>query len=220
MSKPALPEISDADYAKYEEAAAGCLARVKEVIDSADWKKDKEEPDVTFYSRSAPGSKFLMIKAVSLIPKPYDVVVNHLCGMDDIEPSMPADKRDGTHQRHLFVKEANKWNDGFLYMALETTSRLVSPRDFLMYRKHFAEDGKDYFSQVSIVNDAIKPEVKGFVRAQILTQCFVIEQAGDNVKLTFIVHADPAGSVPAMIYNTIACNQGNCVKKIKLELTK
>ena len=219
MSKHTLPEISAEDYAKYDEDSKACFARIKDIIDSPDWKKDKEEPDVTFYSRNVAGSKFLMIKAVSVIPKPYDVVVDHMCRLDDIEPEMPASFRDGIHQRHLYLKEENKWNDGFFYLALETTTRLVSPRDFLLYRKHYVEDGKDYFSQVSIVNDAIKPEVKGFVRAKILTQCYVLEKTeGDAVKLTFIVHADPSGSVPALVYNAIASNQGNSVKKIKLEL--
>ena len=51
-----------------------------------------------------------------------------------------------------------------------------------------------------------------------LTQCFVAEQAGDEVKLTFIVHADPAGSIPAWIYNKVATDQGYAVKKIRDEL--
>ena len=217
MTHP-LPPISAEDVAKYEAAITECLERCKALLDAGDWKKDKEEKDVVFFTRKVEGSSFNMVKSISMIPKPMEMVVDNLSEVRNIEPNMPAKERDGTHQQWLFVHEPNKFNDGYMYLALETPSMLVSPRDFLMYRKHFEEGGKHYFPQVSIENDAIRGPVKGFVRGKILTQCFVAEQDGDQVKLTFIVHADPAGSIPAWIYNKVATDQGYAVKKIRDEL--
>ena len=214
------PAIPPEEIQKYEEAIQKCFEDCKAVVDAPDWKKEKEEPDVTFFVRKVEGSSFNMVKSFSMIPKPMDVVVDDLCEVQNIEPDMDPKVRGETHQQHLYISKPNKWNDGFIYLALETPTRIVSPRDFLMYRKHFEENGKHYFTQVSIVNDAIQPEVKGFVRGRILTQCFLAEQEGDQIKLTFIVHADPAGSIPAWIYNKVATGQGYEVKVIRDRLMK
>lgn len=217
MAHP-LPPLSPEEVAKHEAAINECLERVKALLDSPDWKKDKEEKDVVFFTRKVQGSSFNMIKSISMIPVPMEKVLDELSEVRNLEPDMPASERDDTHQQHLFVAEPNRFNDGYMYLALESPSRLVSPRDFLMYRKHFEVDGKHFFPQVSIVNDAIRGPVKGFVRGNIITQCFVAEQAGDQVKLTFIVHADPAGSIPGWVYNQVATGQGYAVKKIRDKL--
>ncbi|OHS96024.1 hypothetical protein TRFO_10200 [Tritrichomonas foetus] len=103
-------------------------------------------------------------------------------------------------------------------MALESGSKLVSPRDFVMFRKHYEQNGTHYFTQCSVPNETIRPEVKKFVRGKIIVQAFIVDKDpnnADSVRVRFVVHADPRGSIPAMIYNTVASNQGYAVKKLK-----
>jgi hypothetical protein len=185
------------------------------VLDAPDWSSPRRDGDTTFYTRSVAGSSFTMIKSEVAIPAPLHVILDRLSEVPEVTPDMPAAVRDGSIRRYGLVVEPNRFNEGFIYLALESGSRLVSPRDFLMYRRHFEKDGTHYFVQASVQNDAIKPEVKGFVRGRILTQAFALDIKDDVPRLRFVAHADPAGSIPAIIYNAVAQKQGYLVQKLK-----
>jgi len=182
------PPITPEDLAKYEAASRKCLEDTKAMLDAPDWKEKKKDRGVVFCTRSVPGSRFNAVKSVTMVPRSMRAVVDNLSEMAELEPDMPADVRDGAHQRHMHVTAPNSFNDGYVYIALETPTRIVSPRDFLLRRQHFEEGGTHYFTQISIVNDAIQAPVKGFVRG-VMMLTFVCEQVGDNVRTTFQVHA-------------------------------
>jgi hypothetical protein len=196
------------------------LENVTQLAAAPDWTKTKQDGDVAFFTRSVPGSSFTMIKSQIGIPVPFEAVVKRLCIVPTVTPDMPAAARDGALRRVPLVLEPNEWNEGFIYLALESGSRLVSNRDFLLYRKHFERDGVHYFLQGSVENDAIAPVYRDFVRGKILTQGFVLDKdpASGEPRLTFIAHADPGGSIPAMVYNAVSQKQGYLVKKLKTDL--
>lgn len=218
MAAKQAPPIPSEEVAKYDALILAKFNEIKELLVATDWKPLKEDAGVKYFSRSVAGSKFSMIMSTVNIPKPMQAVFENFCSMACIEPDMPKSVRDDTHQRHMYVTEPNTCNDGYLYLCLESPAPLVSGRDFMMYRKHFEEDGKHYFMQTSIDNDTIQPIVKGFVRGKILIQGFVLEPVGDEIKTSFIVHADPCGSMPAMVYNAVASGQGSVVKTARDEL--
>ena len=68
----------------------------------------------------------------------------------------------------------------------------------------------------SIENEALHGVGKGYVRGKLHFQAYIAEADGDNkTKLTFMGHADPCGSIPAMVYNAAATNQGYSLLNIK-----
>jgi hypothetical protein len=221
MSIPAIPPdgVPAAQVAEYEAAIQSVFENTLQLASASDWTTGKVDGDISFFSRSVPGSSFTMIKSEISIPLPFEVILKRLAILPLITPDMPAAQRDGALRRLLLVPEPNEFNNGFLYLALESGSRFVSNRDFLLYRKHFEKDGTHYFILTSIVNDAIAPPYKDFVRGKILVQALVFDQnAAGEPRLRFIAHADPAGSIPAMVYNAVSQTQGYLIKKLKTEL--
>lgn len=209
---------------QYEAAADAVLEKTIGLLDDPSWKESKKEPTITFYTRSEAGSSFSMVKSQSSIPVSIDKVIEQLDMLDDITPDMDAKKRDGVVRRTAHLLDASDpHRQGILYLALESGSRFVTNRDFLMYRKYYEKEGKHFFVHVSVEHPELHQPTKEFVRARILLQVFIADQDPDNAnatRLRFVVHADPAGSVPAMVYNMTAVNQGYSVKKIYDELVK
>ena len=218
MSQPAItPEL----IAKAEKPLQDTYENVLKIADDNEWKQSKVEDDVTYFTRSVRGSSFTMIKSTTIVPYPVDKIVEFLNPLKELNPEMSAEERDGAIERSVYPLEGeNPHGNAFVYLALESGSRFVSPRDFVMARKYFEKDGKHYFIIVSIDDDTIRPITKKFVRGKILCNATIIEKdpADENkTKLSFVAHADPCGSIPAMIYNTVALKQGACVKKIREE---
>jgi hypothetical protein len=200
---------------EYEALLQTQFAALKGHEASKDWKEEKKDGDLTLYRKDCAGSSFKCIKSEIIIEKPYDAVLKHAATVKQFDRSAPAEVRDGTFEKTLTKINDSQWDEGFLYYAVESPSKLVSHRDFLTYRKHFEENGKHYFMQTSIVNDDIKAPVKGFVRANISFNALIVEQHPKGAKLVFIAHADPCGSVPSMIYNSVSIKQGYTLQKLK-----
>jgi hypothetical protein len=204
---------------EYEKASVAAFKIAKELAAASDWKESKKDGDVTFFSRDFKGSSFSAIKSEIVIPKAFEEVVAHQAKYPDIPAS--GGVQDGTIERQVTIVKPNDFREGVVYVALESPSSLVSDRDFLTYRKHYAEGDKDYFISTSIVNDAFKGEVKKRVRAKITVQAFITEKIpgkAGSCKLSMISHADPCGSIPAWIYNSVSQKQGYVVKKTRDEL--
>jgi hypothetical protein len=49
-------------------------------------------------------------------------------------------------------------------------------------------------------------------------QAFLIEPDAVGTKLTFLCHAEPNGSIPAMVYNAAVTNQGYSALRTKKAL--
>lgn len=209
------------DLDQYNAQIAKELEHVKSIVEDDGWKVDKKDKDITFYLRYEAPSKFAQVKSVVTIKKPVDEVFDYVKTVRVVDEHTPADQREGCVERRTLNPIEGDPNEAqFYYIVVETHSRLVSSRDFLMYQKVFKEGDKRYLLRTSIVNDALKPPHKSYVRANMHFQAFVMEPCPDGCKLTFLCHADPSGSVPAMIYNAAASNQGRSALRFKQALEK
>lgn len=210
------------DLPAYNKQMDEQLAHVKEIINDPNWTKEKEEPAIVFYKRMEKGSSFAQIKSVVTIKgKTVEEVQDYMKHIRTIDENTPKDQREGCLERRVVKTIEGDANEAsFYYIAVETSSRLVSSRDFLMYQKAFVEGDKCYLVRTSIVNDEIKAPVKKYVRANMFFQAFVSEPCEEGTKLTFLCHADPSGNVPAMIYNVAAINQGYSALRAKQALEK
>ena len=218
------PPLTPEETAQYDAISQKCLDEIIESANSTNWTESKKDGGVTFYTRKVKTSSFDQVKSETSIPVPIEQVIEYLGDCPDITPQMTAEERDGTVERTLYRVCGDKtYDEGILYLALESPSRLVTARDFLMYRKHYQKDDIHYFTQVSIENDKIRPPTKNFVRGQILFQGYVVDKDPEhdgNIRIRFVVHADPKGSIPGWVYNQVALGQGYAVKKLKDTLEK
>jgi hypothetical protein len=215
------PDISPAQYDEYNAIANACLENLVQVLDATDWTVNESKPNFTLSYRYVAGSSFMMIKAETNVSKPVEAVVKRLCTVANVDSKTPEKDRDGAIERTFYLAEPNEFNDGFLYLALDSGSRLVSHRDFVLYRKHYERDGVHYFVSASVINDAIAKEKKGFVRGKIICQGYMVDQSPTDpaaARLRFVAHADPSGSVPGFVYNAVCSKQGYTVIKVRDEV--
>ncbi|KAH0794035.1 PCTP-like protein [Histomonas meleagridis] len=216
-----IGEITPERIAAAEPLANQCLEIASQVLNSSDWKESKTEDGVKYYTRSVPGSSFTMIKSSVVVPRPLDKMVQFCARFREVTSETPANLRGGAIERRFWpFPGTNEHNEGFIYLALESGSMFVSNRDFVMIRKYYEKDGRHYYICVSIDDDKIRPPSKNLVRGKILCNATVIEAEGDGTRVSFIAHADPAGSIPAAIYNMASLKQGACVRAIRDDALK
>lgn len=194
------------------------------VIKATNWTLSKEEPTIQFYSGNYPNSSFSMIKSIVTIPLPVEEVFNFLLLVPTIDDKTPDADRDGCRERRLFGEIPNdEHHSGFLYVWVMSGSRFVSDRDFSLYRRAYDHEDMKILFSTSIENLDIMPEKKGNVRGKMNLQAFICQKDPNNsnqTQLTFVVHADPMGSIPSMIYNSVAVSQGYSAKKVRDNLMK
>lgn len=192
----------------YNEEHEKILGEFMSAYAASDWTKSKEDSGVTISTRSFPGSSFTMSKGEIIINHPLSAVNEKLKTLPKIENA------EGFVQRYTFNDIGDDHGSCFVYAAIESGSSMVTNRDFLMYRRHYTKDGKEIYLHHSVENESLKPEDKNFVRGFMTMQGYVAEPSGSGTKLTFIVHADPKGSIPAMVYNAVSSKNCMAVKRI------
>lgn len=205
--------MSTPDVSKFFEANEKKLHEVLEVEKSADWKLSKEDGDLKIFTRYVPDSSYSQLMSYISIPATIEAVVKNLQTIPKIEEGHPA---DGFAEKYVFAETHDDHDSKFYYYAVESGSRLVSNRDFINIRRMY-KDGERYVFVTNAVDDDVKPASKKYVRGKIIFQAHIAEQDKEkpgNVKLTFLVHTDPAGSIPAAIYNMAIQKQGYSIKKI------
>ena len=208
-------------FAPYREVHEQTLNKCIQLKEGADWKFSKEEDGVKFYTAPAEGSSFAMVKSETVIKAPKAAVNDRIAKTPKVDANTPDNQRDGAQERWLSHTVDDDTRATFMYIDLISPSRLVSERDFLMFRRCYERDGVHIQLNVSIKNDEIKPEVKGRVRAHMFFQIFFVEKIDEETtKLTFMCHADPMGSIPAFVYNAGAVGQGAALKTIRKDLEK
>ncbi|OHT11461.1 hypothetical protein TRFO_19101 [Tritrichomonas foetus] len=213
-------DLTAEQKASFDKIADETLEKTISILaDKASFKEEKKDGPINFYTRSEKGSSFSQVLSSTSIPVPVERVLEELKKVEIIDPSMDKKLRDDTLYQELYVlDESDSFHDGFVYCALDTPTRLVSKRDFLMYRKHYERDGVHYFVHVSVDYQGVRPVTKEYVRGKILLQIDILDADPENegaARLRFLVHADPAGSIPAWVYNMTAISQGYAVKKVR-----
>ena len=202
---------SASDYIKFHEEA---LEKFLALQNDKDWKFNKEEDGVKFYYRSEPGSSFSQVKSETSVAAPEEAITKILDEIKLVEPKNP---QDGFKERRTFGELNDENKTAFLYVCVDSGSRFVTSRDFIMLRRKYVKDGKIIYLHVS-VPDSVQPVNPNYVRGQMKLQGYIVEpdtEKQGNFKLTFMVHTDPAGSVPAVVYNAVVGKQGLVVKKIR-----
>lgn len=198
---------------KYIEDNKKKLDKVLEYYLSADWKLSSEKDDYKVWTAKCPDSSFSMLKSQCRIDGLYDKVRRNVQMVPRITPDMPDDQRGGAVERYTFAPEDPAVPDMncFFYIHVESGSKVVSNRDFVMYRAKYEKDGRLIVLATGMGGEDLVEQKKGTVRGVTNFQAFILE--GDT--LSFVLHADPCGSVPATIYNMVCARQGETILNIR-----
>jgi hypothetical protein len=210
---------SPAQITEYQAKVDAALSTVKSLVGDPQWKDAKKEKDIQLFYRYPEGSSFCQVKSIVTIAKPPPEVLDYLKANRVIDASTPKDQREGAvERRNLAPVEGDPNEGGFYYIIVDANSRLVSNREFLMFQRTYREGDKLYLVRTSVDNDAVVPPAKGTVRGNMVFQAFIVEPDAAGTKLTFLCHAEPNGSIPAMVYNAAVTNQGYSALRAKKAL--
>ena len=213
-----VPAPTAEQLAKHEQGAHESL----ELVEKGPWKLSKEQPDIKFFTGTYKNSSFSMVKAVVSIPGDHEQIVKILNTVNKIDDKTPDKDRDGANEQYLFGEQNDGQQTSYMYISLQSGSRFVSDRDFVMLRRYYKFGEVELWHHASFdTGDSLVPPNKKNVRGTITFQTYILEKDPEHegaYRLTFVVHADPSGSIPAVIYNTVAVSQGESAKKIRDEV--
>lgn len=215
MSAP-TPEQLDSYGRKSEEL----LTKVLELQNTTDWKEAKKDKDVIIYTRGDPSSHYNQVKSISVIPASIEKVTDRLKIIEKIDSQTPKEKRHLIKEQKVLFTSDDKYKSTIYMYELEIPAPLVSPRDYVLFRRFYTTDsGKFVFLATSIESD-LCPERKEAVRGEFMFQCYIVEpdEKEGNCKLTFLVHSDPKGKMSPSFYNMALPNQGYAASRIKKEV--
>jgi hypothetical protein len=103
-----------------------------------------------------------------------------------------------------------------VYSYMNPKTKIITPRDFLIFRRKYESDGRVVQLAASIEDDQLKPPVKGFIRGVMTFQASIFEKVDEGkTKVTFLGHFDPNDSISTFLLNTMAKRQGEMMKKVK-----
>jgi hypothetical protein len=212
--------VTPARLAEYERESKARLDKLLAILNDKSWTESKKEPDITFYTRTDPSSDFSQLKSIVSIPAPIEVVLEALKPIEPVNSKTPEKERHGLVERKVLYGPSKDGSEtSIFYFVVDSPAPLISAREFLVFRKlHQLPGGTYSFFHHSVTIPELCPENKDYVRGDMLFQGYLAEPDPDHagsVRLTFFVHADARGSVPAWVVNKTITNQGYAAKGIK-----
>jgi hypothetical protein len=220
-----MSSLDPAVAAEYLSRSEAKLQEILALLNDPNWKETKREPEIVFFTRTDPSSPFSQLKSIVSIPAPIEAVLQALRPIETVDAKTPKGDRHGLQERRVVVGPADDEHQSTVfYLVLESPGPLISPRDFLMSRYLYPlPDNRFAYLHLSIDNESLVPLNSKYVRGEMLFQGYLVENDPDapgSVRLTFFVHADPKGAIPAWAYNNVVTGQGYTAKGIKKKVLK
>ena len=210
MSVPS-PETLDCYYANHRKMVDYVIL----TLNDKDWSHQKTEGKLSLFSRYPKDSKFVQTKTVVKMDVPKQAMIDIMTYGKvytlETSPQGPIPPQE----IYAIYDPKDEYETVLYYMATQSPAFMVAPREFLLLRRTYTIDGKRVFAQMSIDNDQIKPPQKGFVRATIMGQAFVIDDDPDRPGcsiMTAFNHVNPGGKIPAWAVNVSVKNQVDGLK--------
>ena len=215
MSKNSV-EVTPEEYSQYDAQLNEVKDDILSHLNSDEWVFSQDAEDgCKIFTRKIPTSSYTMIKATISVPVDKEKLFEIIKPCEDIDENTPKEKREGLDERKLINYDENDPTArAFMYCRSPSPVFLVAPRDFLVYRKRIDADNKICYIHTSVKNDRIMPEREGIVRGNMHQQAFILEDDEENkgsTKLSFILHTEVGGNIPAFAYNIAATSQGKSI---------
>ena len=176
-----------------------------------DWKLRKEENGITIYTRTVEGSSFDEFKAVALIPgASLNQILDIILDVRYYTSLIP----DCTESRILFQKD--KYYD-IHYFRIRAPWPIKDRDAIYESDTKITNGGKMAHTSLSPLGNYLE-EKKDLIRMYRGSGYWELEEyPGDNVKITYQFHADPAGKIPAWLSNSaIVSNPFKTLENLKV----
>jgi len=157
---------------------------------AADWRVDGEVDGVKVELREVEGSKFEEARLTTTADAPLSALCDAVLG----RTARPAEK-DGVKKRKV-LKDTETERITYEQIALP----LVSDRDYVLDLKveKPASSGRCEIS-VTTIDDPAHPQAPGHVRMKFIHAYWtLVPNEKGTVDITYVLHSDPGGSVPAV----------------------
>lgn len=166
------------------------LLLVGPVAHAADWRLDGEVDGVKVELRPVEGSAFEEARLTTTSDAPLSALCDAVLG----KTALPAEK-DGVKKREV-LKDTDTERITYEQLSLP----LVSDRDYVLHLKveKPASSGRCEIS-VTTEDDPAHPPAPGHVRMKFIHAYWTLVPTGKGtVEITYVLHSDPGGSVPAL----------------------
>jgi len=168
---------------------------------------------VSCYWRQVENSPFVLVKGECVVEATVEQVFAFVRNFDNMK------KMDDMYITGSTLEQFSP-NDAILYAQFQLPTIFISNRDFVFQGcDHFQENPKlAVCVSASADSENAPPVPSGFVRGHIEASGFVIKEVeGDTNKshVSYIVHVDPKGWLPAWAVNLSAVDQARNVGRVK-----
>ncbi|KAJ3412407.1 hypothetical protein HDV05_000765 [Chytridiales sp. JEL 0842] len=194
------------------------LTYAKDLYNATDFKPAGVSHGARIYVKDSPGASSLPItKGAVTFPPAYTV--------DDIRNSIKHfDGRKVWDGRFESAQEVETYSDsaGLIHSLQKGQWPVVSGRDFAVAYCTVLEGSTYIVVQTSVSTPKIK-EVKGRVRGTIIAAAWFIEPSKSvegGWDVTYITHADPAGTIPGALVRLVATETPACAGSLLEYLNK
>ncbi|MEW5737839.1 MAG: START domain-containing protein [Myxococcota bacterium] len=157
---------------------------------AADWRADGEVDGVKIELRPVEGSKFEEARLTTTSDAPLAALCDAVLGKN-----APPAEEDGVKKREV-LKDTDTERITYEQLALP----LVSDRDYVLHLKveKPASSGRCEIS-VTTEDDPAHPPAPGHVRMKFIRAYWtLVPNEKGTVDITYVLHSDPGGSVPAI----------------------
>ncbi len=170
------------------------LAFVAADADAGEWRLDENADGIKVYTRSVEGSRYREFKGVVHLHTSLASAVGVLDNPDSCAEWLHLCERSR-------VLEKRSWAERFIYQVSDMPFP-ASHRDAIFKATIYQEPNDDIHIELSSRPDFI-PETR-YVRIHESRGEYLLQKVDeDTIRLTWTMHIDPAGSLPAFLVNRL-----------------
>lgn len=165
-------------------------------LDANDWEEQKQEGDITIYTRPHPESSFKSFKATAIINTPINNVLAVMAN-----PKSCMEWVLGCTVANAF--DVNSFNDRYAY-SVNDMPWPFKDRDYVLHIKTSNDPVTGKVFMHMNATDNKKPINDQYERVHVAQTVYIFEATADNrTKMTWLQHTEPGGMLPGWLVNAL-----------------
>jgi hypothetical protein len=181
------------------------------------WKVVKQKKDLISYQMKYEDSPISASRAEIIVEKSLQFCADMLSEQEAFETFMQKEMKSEKDDMRGNKEIIGEFPEGvFIYSYMNPKTKIITPRDFLLFKRKYQSNERIVELIRSIENDQLKPPTKEFIRGVMTFQASMFEKVEEGItKVIFISHFDPKGSIPVFIVNAMMKRQGEMMKMVR-----
>lgn len=152
-----------------------------------EWSKPDTADGITLSAREVPGERVVELKLSTLTKLSVEALCAAAFGQKALDPSEP----------DITLRRVVKEGPDELVTYEQISPPIVNDRDYAVRTRRQPLPGGGCLVSFAAANELAPPLPDGFVRIQKLRGSWHIAAEGAQTRLTYLIFADPGGSIPA-----------------------